>query len=175
MVGLRKGHSYSNVKRSYTRKSKVRSKSYIKTIPQNKIVKYTMGDSKKQFEYRVNLVAKNSIQVRHNALESCRQVVNRRLNQRFGLDYYFILRVYPHHILRENRMLTGAGADRMQTGMQLSFGTPIGLAAQLKKGQAVFSVDVSKEKVDFAKVALKMASPRMPGHYTIVVEELKKR
>ncbi len=172
MVALRKGHSYSRVKRAYTRKSKVKSKSFIKTIPANKIARYYMGDQKKKYGYRLSLIAKTPVQVRHNALESCRQVVNRKLNEEFGLDYSFILRVYPHHILRENRMLTGAGADRMQKGMQLSFGTPIGLAAQLKKGQAVFSVDVSEEKIEKAKFALKMAAPRMPGKYNVIIEKL---
>ncbi len=174
MAGLRKGHSYSPVKRSYTRKSKVKGKAYIKTIPQNKIVRYVMGDTKKKYAYRISLVSKTNVQVRHNALESCRQVVNRRLSLRLGMDYLFILRVYPHHILRENRMLTGAGADRMQQGMQQSFGTPVGLAAQLKKGQVVMSVDVSsKDKVDYAKNAVKMATPRMPGSYTVAIEEIK--
>ena len=173
MVGLRKGHSYSNVKRPYTRKSKVKGKNFIKTIPQNKIIRYQMGDQKKEFKYRLNLVALKDIQVRHNALESCRQVVNRRLSIKLGQDYLFTLRVYPHHILRENRMLTGAGADRMQRGMQLAFGMPIGLAAQLKKGQIVFTVDCNKEKIDVAKQALRMAAPRIPGQYVVEITEMK--
>jgi len=91
MVGLRKGHSYSTVKRPYTRKSRVKAKNFIKTIPQNKIIRHFMGDQKKKFEYRLNLVAKGPIQIRHNSLESCRQVVNRRLGKKFGSDYLFIM------------------------------------------------------------------------------------
>jgi large subunit ribosomal protein L10e len=173
MAGLRKGHCYSPVKRSYTRKSKVRGKNFIKTIPANRIIRYIMGDKKKQFKCRLNLVTKKGIQIRHNALESVRQTVNRRLGIKLGTDYLFMLRVYPHHVLRENRMLTGAGADRMQQGMQKAFGSPIGLAAQLRKGQTVFSVDCDKAKVDLAKGALKMATPRLPGQYSIVIEEIK--
>ncbi len=173
MVGLRKGHCYSKLKRAYTRRSKVRGKGYIKTIPQNKIVRYVTGDQKRQFEFRIELVAKQDIQIRHNALESCRIIVNRRLNKVAGADYLFRLHVYPHHILRENKMLAGAGADRMQKGMQKSFGRPIGLAAQVKKWQTVFSVLVNKNKIDVAKSALHMASPRMPGRYSINIEEIK--
>lgn len=172
MAGLRKGHCYSHVKRSYTRKSKVKGKDYIKTIPTNKIIRYYMGDQKKKFDYRLILVSRQEVQVRHNALESCRLVVNRKLSTSLGLDYLFVLRIYPHHILRENRMLTGAGADRMQQGMQKAFGQPIGLAAQLKKGQAVFSVDVAKEKIDIAKDALKRATHRMPGQYAVKIEKI---
>ncbi len=173
MVGLRKGHCYSRIKRAYTRKSKVRGKDFIKAVPANKIVRYHMGDQKKKFQYRLNLIAKQDVQVRHNALESCRQVVNRRLEIKLGTDYLFVLRVFPHHVLRENRMLTGAGADRMQQGMQKAFGIPIGLAARLRKGQAVFSVNVNKDKIDIAKKALMMATPRMPGQYNVFLEEIK--
>lgn len=172
MVGLRKGHCYSSVKRAYTRKSKVRAKSFIKTVPNNKIVRYYMGNQKKNFSYELELVTKQPVQIRHNALESCRMVVNRRLHLNLGMNYMFNIRVYPHHILRENKMLAGAGADRMQKGMQHSFGKPIGLAAQLRKGQTVFSVKVDKEHVDVAKIALRMATPRMPGQYVIEVKEI---
>ncbi|MFH1591884.1 MAG: 50S ribosomal protein L16 [Candidatus Woesearchaeota archaeon] len=172
MAGLRKGHCYSKVKRPYTRKSKVRSKSFIKTIPQNRIVRYHMGDQKKEFKYKLELISKQDIQIRHNAIESCRLVVNRRLHNNLGLDYLFNILVYPHHILRENKMLAGAGADRMQKGMQHSFGRPIGLAAQVKKGKTVFSILVNENNLKLAKQALKMATPRMPGQYTIQIQKI---
>ena len=173
MAGLRKGHCYSKVKRPYTRKSKVRSKSFIKTIPSNKIIRYKMGDLKKKFVYTLQLISKQDIQVRHNALESCRQIVNRRLHESLGLDYNFSLLVYPHHILRENKMLAGAGADRIQKGMQKSFGKPIGLAARIKKGKSVFSVSVNEDSLQIAKEALKLAPPRMPGQYSIQIDRLE--
>ncbi len=39
-------------------------------------------------------------------------------------------------------MITGAGADRMQTGMQLSFGKASGKAALLKPGSKIFFLAV---------------------------------
>ena len=92
-----------------------------------------MGDPKKTFSHQVSLISKIPVQVRHNALESGRLIVGRQLGIRLGNNYYFKVRVYPHHVLRENKMITGAGADRMQTGMQRSFGRAVGIAAQLKK------------------------------------------
>jgi len=172
MVGLRKGHCYSKVKRPYTRKSKVRGKSFIKTMPSTKIIRYTMGDQKKRFQYQLELISKQNIQVRQNALESCRQVVNRNLHERLGANYFFNILVYPHHVLRENKMLAGAGADRLQKGMQQAFGRPIGLAAQLKKGKSVFSVSVDENNIHIAKEALKLAPPRMPGQYIIEIHRV---
>ena len=71
-------------------------------------------------------------------------------------------------------MITGAGADRMQTGMQLAFGRAVGLAAQVRTNQPIYTIRVNKEGVVKAKEALKMANARLPGTYNIQVVELKK-
>ncbi len=173
MATLRRGHCCTPVKRAYTRKSKYRRKNYIRAVPTNKVIRYDMGEKSKVFPFKVELAVKDPIQIRHNALESCRQIINRNLMRLIGQDYYFKLNVYPHQVIRENKMLTGAGADRMQTGMQRAFGTPTGVAARLKKKQTVFSVKVEKENIDHAKAALKKATPRLPGTFTINIVELK--
>jgi large subunit ribosomal protein L10e len=175
MVGLRKGHCYTRIKRAYTRHSKVRKKDFIKSIPINKIVRYDMGDPTKQFNFRIDLITKEGKQIRHNALESTRTLVNRHLVEGIGtINYFFKVRQYPHHVLRENKMLTGAGADRMQTGMQKSFGRAIGVAAQIKRNKPLFSVFTNKENLEKARIALQMAPARLPGKYIINLVELKK-
>ncbi len=171
-MGLRKGRCYRTRKRSYTRTSKFRKYSFIKTKPQNKIVKYDMGDQKKKFSHKVSLISKEKLQIRHNAIEASRLVINRKLNKLLGKDYFFKVRIYPHHILRENKMLTGAGADRMQQGMQKAFGKPIGLAAQIRKKQPIFTVSVDEKHLKIAKESLKKGFPRLPGKYTIKVEKI---
>jgi len=168
-MGLRKGIAYIRVKRPYTRKSKFNKLSYVKAIPTSKVVRYNMGDLKKDFPKQVDLVSRERVQIRHNALESARILVNRVLSKVLGNNYRLRLRLYPHHILRENKMLTGAGADRMQQGMAQAFGKPIGLAAQVKENQPIFSAYVDSEYVDVAKVALKMAAPRLPCRCGIVI------
>ncbi len=174
MATLRRGHCISVVKRPYNRKSKFKRKNFVKTVPQNKIIRYDMGDLSKEFPYKVELLTKDPVQIRHNALESCRQIINRNLMRHIGTDYYLKLNVYPHQIIRENKMLTGAGADRMQTGMAHSFGTPTSVAARVGKKQPVFSVKVEKENINHAKAALKKATPRMPGHFSINIIEIKR-
>ncbi len=169
MAGLRKGVSYRRLERPYTRKSKFKHKSYVKAVPNSKVVRFDMGDIKKQYAVRVDLIAKDALQIRHNAIESARQIINRHLNLKLGNNYYFKVRMYPHHVLRENKMLTGAGADRMQTGMQLAFGRPVGIAAQIKRGKAIFSVKVDKQDIDSAKFSLRKARSRLPGHYGLAV------
>src|SRR3989344_1612435 len=169
MTTLRKGKCYTNLTRSYTRKSKFKKKGFIKAIPTNKIVRYDMGDSKKSFPYKVQLVSREDIQLRHNSIESARLVVNRAIQERLGNNYHLQLHLYPHHILRENKMLSGAHADRLQTGMAHSFGKAVGLAAQVKKGKTIFTANVNKEHIDLVRQALHKACPRLPGQYTIEI------
>lgn len=167
MAGLRKGHCYTKLVRSYTRKSKYKAKGYIKGVPPNKIVKFDQGDLKKKFESMVSIKVKYALQIRHNALESARQMVNRNASEKLGNNYRLKIRVFPHHILRENKMLSGAGADRMQTGMQRAFGRPVGTAAQVKKGQAIISLHIDKKDIEIAKKALQAATYRLPGQFYI--------
>ena len=162
MVGLRPGRCYRKVKRAYTRRSKYKNKGFIKSVPAIKIVKFDMGDLKKKFSKEVNLISREPLQLRQNAVESSRLVVNRILIKDLNKNYHLKIRIYPHHVLRENKMLTGAGADRMQSGMQKSFGKPMGISSRIKKGQIIFSVYVDKKDIDIARDALKKAIPRLP-------------
>jgi len=173
MAGLRKGRAYRRVKRAYTRKSKFKTKAFIKAVPFSKIARYKMGDLHRSFGYIIELLPKKETQIRHNALESARQVVNRKLENLLKTDYLLQVRVYPHQILREHKMLTGAGADRMSPGMSHAFGKPMGIAAQLKKFQAVLSISVDKNNINTAKEAISMARSRLPGSYLISIRENK--
>jgi len=169
MATLRKGKCYTETTRAYTRKSKFKKKGYIKAVPTNKLLRYEMGDPKKQFPCKVKLVSKQDIQLRHNSIESARLVVNRMIQDKLGNNYFLQINVFPHHILRENKMLSGAHADRLQTGMAHSFGKAVGLAAQVKKGKTIFTANVNKEHIDLVRQALHKACPRLPGQYTIEI------
>ncbi len=167
-MALRKGSAYSKRKaRPYTRKSKVRSKSYIKTVPNSKIVKYKMGDIKGfddgEFPIQIHVIAKDKTQIRDNPLEAVRQYLNRWLQVKVGKEFYLEVKVYPHHIIRENKMLTGAGADRMQTGMSRAFGKSMGRAAIVKPGQTLFIVGVKTVKAEIsARELIKSIKARLP-------------
>jgi large subunit ribosomal protein L10e len=158
-MGLRVAKAYSKRHtRPYTRKSKVKSKSYIKAVPNTKVVKLKMGDLQgwQTGKYKVilKIVSKEKIQLRDNAIEAVRQYLHRFLTEQVGKDYYFEVNVYPHHILRENKMITGAGADRMQTGMALSFGATMGRAALINANQTIFTIGIANSNAE--KIARKL-------------------
>lgn len=167
MAGIRPNACYRHYERPYTRKSKYKSKAYIKAAPTSKISKYEFGDLKGKFNCQIDLITKEPMQLRHNSIESARTVAIRRLTLT-GKNYRFSVRVYPHQILRENKMLTGAGADRMQTGMQLSFGRAISLAARVKANQPIFSVRIDKADAKAARTALEGALPKLPCRCSFV-------
>ena len=179
MASLRKASAYSKkTVVPFTRVSKRRQKSYIKTVPHQKIVKFTMGKedlfNKGKIPHQLTMVADEKIQLRHNALEACRQFINKKLDKELAGQYLFKVIPFPHHIQRENKMLTGAGADRMQTGMQLSYGKSSGKAAILKQGSRIFFVAVPNEKaVQFARKTLKQVKSKLPCK-TKIFYELKK-
>jgi len=180
-MALRKATAYSKRKVvPYTRVSKKKGKSYIKSSPQQKIVKFTMGSEKLYREGKLphvlTMIADESAQIRNNAFEACRQYINKKLETEFPGQYLFRVIPFPHHIQRENKMLTGAGADRMQSGMQLSFGKPAGKAAIVKKGSKIFLVAALNEKnTIFARSVLKKIKSKLPCKTKISYEVMKKR
>lgn len=173
MAKLRRFVAYRRLERPYTRISKFKKKSYVRARPNLLVVRFDMGDPTKKYTHQLDLLSKKDIQVRHNALESARQSANRLLENTLGKKgYYFKIRVYPHHVLRENPLAAGAGADRMSTGMKCSFGKSIGVAARVKIDQPMFTVYTNKQNLKTGKLALKRASHKMPGSTTIRTTEL---
>ena len=171
MAKLRKFSAYRRLERPYTRRSKYRSKSYVRSGPNNRVVRYHMGDPKGDFETSLMLVADQDLQIRDNAIESARQATLRKLERNLGkTGFHFQVRIYPHHILRENPLASGAGADRMSTGMKMSFGKAIGVAAQVKKNQIIFQIDCPKKHVDACKKWLKVAASKLPCHCRVIVQ-----
>ncbi|MBN2142875.1 50S ribosomal protein L16 [Candidatus Woesearchaeota archaeon] len=171
MAKLRKGVSYRKIERPYTRKSKYRKKNFVRASPHNLIARYESGEMKKTFDVKLLVVAQQPVQIRHNALEAARKSSNRVLEAKTGkVGYKLKLRLFPHHVLRENPLASGAGADRMSTGMAHSFGKPIGLAAQVYPGKPIFEIGVDKPNLLVAKEAAKRIMAKVPCKCAITIE-----
>jgi len=150
----------------YTRKE------YIKGKPQIKIAKFH-GGQKGNYDFSVQLMLNEKLQIRHMAIESTRLAANKTLEKTVGeTGYWSRLRIYPHVLLRENKMIAAAGADRLQEGMRRAFGKAVSLGARVKAGQIIMEMHVKKEHVDAARKALKGACVKLPGTATINVIKL---
>jgi len=144
---------------------------YIHGSPPSRISKFTMGDTRASYEYKVSLVAQAPIQIRHNALEAARIAANKVLLDKLGETGYVVrLRPYPHVVLRENRMIATAGADRLQEGMRRAFGKPVGRAARVRAGQVILDLYVNQPHLDLAKEALRVSSSKLAATCKVTVE-----
>ena len=180
-MALRRANSYSKKHVvPNTRTSKQKKYAYAKVIPPALIVKFNMGNLKGfeagKLPHVLTLVTDENIQVRQNALEACRQFLDRKLFAEINGQYFFRVIPYTHHIQRENKMLTGAGADRTQKGMQLSFGRAIAKAAILKKGEPIMSIAVANPKaVSLVRKLFHQIKSKLPCTTRINYELLKQK
>ena len=162
-----KAHNYREVKgQAYTRKK------YIRGSPVSKIVKFTMGNPNGTYKYQARLIAEKEVQIRHNALEAARIASNRVLSEKLGNKYHLKIMPFPHVVLRENKMIFGAHADRLQDGMRNAFGKAIGLAARVKIGQSLIVANVNKDGLELARLALKRGGAKFPTPCRVVIEKL---
>ncbi len=174
MARLRKAVAYRRLERPYTRKSKYRKRNFVRASPQNNVVRFDMGNMEKKFNTHLDLISKEDLQIRHNAIESARLTANRALEGKLGKSgFHLKIRIFPHHILRENPLAAGAGADRMSTGMKKSFGKPISLAARVKKGKVLMTLRIDKQNLPLARTALRRSAAKMPCTCSVQITEQK--
>lgn len=165
MPPRRPAHCYSQVVRPpYTRRK------YMRGVPDPKIRLYDLGTAQGEFTHQVDLITEEQAQIRSEALEAARILVNRSLTRELGRDrYHMRVRIHPHHVLRENKMMAVAGADRLQDGMRKAFGKPIATAARVRAGQTIITVRTDEEGVDEAKEALRRANHKFSPPCRVIV------
>jgi ribosomal protein L16/L10AE len=161
-----------------TRHSKKQQYSYIKTVPSQKIVKFNMGDIRSfedgKFKIKGTLSTEENIQIRDLALEAVRQSIHKDLANLFQKNFFLRCNVFPHNVLRNNRVFSGASkGERVQTGMTLGFGTSEGRAAIVRRGHPIFTAyfngDMNIHKV---KLFFKKTSPKLPCKSRITFEKI---
>lgn len=118
------------------------------------------------------MISMERVQIRHNALEAARVAANKMLFDKYGdTGYRLTLTPYPHIILRENKMIATAGADRLQEGMRRSFGKPTGRAARVDHGQTILIAFVNSDGVETAKQALHIGGTKLGVRTRVIVTE----
>lgn len=171
MAKLRKWIAYRTLERPYTRFSKFRKKGFVKSRPGKKIIKFDMGNLEKgpdAFPIKLRLISKDSAQVRANSIEAARIAVLRRIEGKYGRNgFYFRIKAYPHHVIRENPLAAGAGADRLSTGMKHSFGKTIGTAARMTKGSTIFELYLPEGAEARGRDALRVGSSKLTLRTTV--------
>lgn len=138
-MGRRPARCYRQIKGKPYPKSR-----YCRGVPDARIRIYDVGMKKApvdQLPHVVHLISWEKENVSSEALEAARVACNRHMINNAGKESFHLrIRVHPYHVLRINKMLSCAGADRLQTGMRGAFGKPLGLAARVNIGQVLLSV-----------------------------------
>mmetsp|Transcript_28922 Transcript_28922/g.63981 ORF Transcript_28922/g.63981 Transcript_28922/m.63981 type:complete len:226 (+) Transcript_28922:93-770(+) len=144
---------------------------FCRGVPDAKLRIYDTGRKKipcDEFPATVHMVCDERQQITSEALESARIACNKYMIQNAGRDFFHIrVRPHPYQVLRINKTLSCAGADRLSTGMRGAFGKPYGTAARVNIGQVLMSVRTKDEKVEIAVEALRRAKHKFAGRQKV--------
>merc|ERR1711959_358574 len=141
---------------------------YNRGVPDPKIRIFDLGRKKAgvdEFPFCVHLVSNEYEQISSEALEAARICANKYVVKNSGKDSFHLrVRAHPFHVIRINKMLSCAGADRLQQGMRGAFGKALCKSARVAIGQILMSVRVEGEdNIAHAKEALRRAKFKFPG------------
>jgi len=163
------GKNYREIKgMAYT------SKTFAPGAPNPKVARFSTGKARPDYDCVLTLVSDGRVQIRHNALEAARVAANKKLALVGEDNYHLVVKTYPHIILRENKMIATAGADRLQEGMRKAFGKPIGLAARVDHGSTILELSVKSENLEKGKESMKAASAKLPMKTHTEITQLQK-
>lgn len=136
-------------------------------MPDPKIRIFDLGRKRAgvdEFPFAAHLVSDEKEQLSSEALEAARVACNKYMSKTCGKDAFHLrVRAHPFHVIRINKMLSCAGADRLQTGMRGAFGKPLGTVARVKIGQTLLSVRTKEQNKPHALEALRRAKYKFPG------------
>ncbi|KAJ4458814.1 putative 60S ribosomal protein L10 [Paratrimastix pyriformis] len=146
---------------------------FCRGVPDPKIRIFDLGRKKAtvdEFPCCVHLISLEKEQLSSESLEAARIAANKYITTKGGKDNFHLrVRAHPFHVMRINKMLSCAGADRLQTGMSHSYGKPTGTVARVDIGDVLISVR-SKDSAKGAVIeALRRASMKCPGRQKVVV------
>merc|ERR1719387_1839196 len=144
---------------------------YCRGVPDGKLRIYDLGNKKASiddFPNCIHLCSLEKEQISSEALEACRIACNKYMTKSAGKDsFHMRIRVHPFHVLRINKMLSCAGADRLQTGMRGAFGKSYGTVARVNIGQVLISMRCRDAVGKFALEALRRAKYKIAGRQKI--------
>mmetsp|Transcript_11349 Transcript_11349/g.15453 ORF Transcript_11349/g.15453 Transcript_11349/m.15453 type:complete len:234 (-) Transcript_11349:142-843(-) len=167
-MGRRPARCYRQIKNKPYPKSR-----FCRGVPDPKIRIYDVGMKRygvDAFPCCIHLVSWEKEQVSSEALEAARIACNKNMVKGAGKEAFHLrVRVHPWHVLRINKMLSCAGADRLQTGMRGAFGKPQGVCARVAIGQILLSVRCKDQNQHVAEEALRRAKFKFAGRQKIIV------
>jgi len=170
MASKRPWHCYSKIKGPAFQRKRSRShrREYARGGADSKLRFFQGGlnlkeKKREEYDFVVGLKAEKNVQISHYALEAIRITINSSLQKSIGRqNYHLTIKIKPFQVIRENRQLNFAGADRIQSGMRNSFGKSIGKAARVKAGKIICEVMCNEKDLPLVKDRLRIANIKLP-------------
>eukprot|EP01088_Endostelium_zonatum_P006653 TRINITY_DN18797_c0_g1_i1.p1 TRINITY_DN18797_c0_g1~~TRINITY_DN18797_c0_g1_i1.p1 ORF type:complete len:213 (+),score=38.26 TRINITY_DN18797_c0_g1_i1:68-706(+) len=166
-MGRRPGRCYRYLKNKPYIKSR-----YCRGVPDPRIRIYDLGRKKAltdEFGFCAHLVSLENEMLSGEALEAARIASNKYITKMGGKDsFHMRVRAHPYHVLRINKMLSCAGADRLQTGMRGAFGKPYGTTARVHINQIIFSIRSKDNVAKHVVEALRRSKFKFPGRQKVL-------
>lgn len=148
---------------------------FCRGVPDAKIRNFDIGRRRAgvdEFPFCLHVVSRELEQIASEALEAARIQANKYMTKRANKDVFHMrIRAHPFHVIRINKMLSCAGADRLQTGMRGAFGKPMGVAARVRIGQILLSLRTKDTYLPQAQEALRRARMKFPGRQIVVMSK----
>lgn len=144
-------------------------------ITHSQIRIYDLGRKKASvddFPFCCHLVCDEHQQITSEALEAARICANKYITKTSGKDSFHLrVRVHPFHVIRINKMLSCAGADRLQTGMRGAYGKPYDTVARVDIGQILLSVRTRESNRATVMEALRRSRYKFAGRQKIIISK----
>jgi large subunit ribosomal protein L10e len=148
---------------------------FCRGVPDPKIRNFDIGKRKAgvdEFPICIHVVSRELEQISSEALEAARIQANKYMVKKANKEVFHMrIRAHPFHVLRINKMLSCAGADRLQTGMRQSWGKPNGTCARVRIGQILLSMRTKDTYIPQAQEALRRAKMKFPGRQIVVMSK----
>ncbi|TPX73614.1 hypothetical protein CcCBS67573_g05125 [Chytriomyces confervae] len=170
LLGRRPARCYRYCKNKPYPKSR-----FCRGVPDPKIRIYDLGRKKAtvdEFPLTIHLLSDEYQQISSESLEAARICANKYITKTSGKDsFHMRIRVHPFHVIRINKMLSCAGADRLQQGMRGAFGKPTGKVARVNIGQVLVSIRTKDSNKDVVYEALRRCKYKFAGRQKIIVSD----
>lgn len=144
---------------------------FCRGVPDPKIRTFDLGARRADvdmFPLCVHIVSREIEQISSEALEAARIQANKYMTKNTAKEAFHLrIRAHPFHVIRINKMLSCAGADRLQTGMRQSYGKPYGSVARTYIGQVLMSLRTKDAYCAMATEALRRAKFKFPGRQVV--------
>ncbi|GMK56802.1 hypothetical protein CspeluHIS016_0306420 [Cutaneotrichosporon spelunceum] len=148
---------------------------YNRGVPDPKIRIFDLGRKRASvddFPFCCHLVSDEYEQLSSEALEAARICANKYIVKNAGKEAFHLrVRVHPFHVIRINKMLSCAGADRLQQGMRGAWGKPYGKVARVNIGQVIMSIRCRDAHKPIIIEALRRARYKFPGRQKIIISK----